>query len=41
MAILLAVQQWRPYLQFQEFTILMDQRSLTQLGDQRLHTHWQ
>jgi hypothetical protein len=41
MAILLAVQQWRPYLQFQEFTILTDQRSLTQLSDQRLHTHWQ
>jgi len=41
MAILLAVQQWRSYLQFQEFIILTDQRSLTQLTDQRLHTHWQ
>lgn len=41
MAILLAVQQWRSYLQFKEFIILTDQRSLTQLSDQRLHTHWQ
>jgi len=39
MAILLVVQNWRPYLQFQEFTILTDQRSLTQLSEQRLHTH--
>jgi hypothetical protein len=41
MAILLAVQQCRLYLQFKEFIILTDQRSLTQLSDQRLHTHWQ
>jgi hypothetical protein len=41
MAILLAVQLWRPYLQFQEFVIFTDQKSLTQLTDQRLHTHWQ
>ena len=41
MAILLAVQAWRPYLQFQEFVILTDQKSLTQLSDQRLHTYWQ
>ena len=41
MAILLAVQYWRSYLQFQEFVILTDQKSLTQLGDQRLHTTWQ
>jgi hypothetical protein len=41
MAILLVVQHWRPYLQFQEFVILTDQKSLTQLADQRLHTHWQ
>lgn len=41
MAILLAVQQWRSYLQFQEFIIITDQHSFTQLGDQRLHTHWQ
>ena len=41
MAILLVVQLWRPYLQFQEFVILTDQKSLTQLTDQRLHTYWQ
>lgn len=41
MAILLAVQSWRSYLQFQEFVILTDQKSLIQLGDQRLHTTWQ
>lgn len=41
MAILLAVQAWRPYLQFQEFVILTDHKSLTQLGDQCLHTTWQ
>lgn len=34
MAILLAVRSWRSYLQFQTFTILTDQRSLTQLTDQ-------
>ena len=41
MAILLVVQNWRSYLQFQEFVILTDQKSLTQLTDQHLHTHWQ
>lgn len=41
MAILIAVQTWRAYLQFQEFLILTDQRSLTQLSEQHLHTHWQ
>ncbi|CAN6166061.1 unnamed protein product [Urochloa humidicola] len=41
MAILLAVQQWRSYLQHGEFTIFTDQRSLVQLSEQRLHTHWQ
>lgn len=40
MAILLVVQTWCSYLQFQEFIILNDQKSLTQLSDQRLHTHW-
>lgn len=38
MAVLLAVQQWRQYLQFGEFTIFTDQQSLVQLTDQRLHT---
>lgn len=37
LAILLAVQQWRAYLQHGEFLILTDQKSLTQLSDQRIH----
>jgi transposase InsO family protein len=41
MAVILAVQQWRQYLQFAEFTIYTDQQSLVQLTDQRLHTPWQ
>lgn len=41
LAILLAVQQWHSYLQHQEFTIFTDQRSLSQLNEQRLHTPWQ
>jgi hypothetical protein len=41
MAILLAVQQWRPYLQHSEFLIKTDHASLAHLQDQRLHTPWQ
>ena len=41
MAVLMAVQQWRSYLQHAEFTIFTDQQSLVQLTDQRLHTIWQ
>lgn len=41
LAILLVVQQWRPYLQHSEFIIYTDQKSLAQLTEQRLHTHWQ
>lgn len=41
MAILTAVQQWRPYLQQSEFVILTDHKSLSQLNEQRLHTSWQ
>jgi len=41
LAILLAVQQWRQYLQLGEFVIRTDQKSLTHLCDQRLHTEWQ
>jgi hypothetical protein len=41
MTILIVVQAWRAYLQFQEFVILTDQRSLTQLAEQQLHTQWQ
>lgn len=41
MAILLAVDHWRAYLQVQEFTIQSDHRSLASLDEQRLHTPWQ
>jgi hypothetical protein len=41
LAILLAVDHWRPYLQVNEFTILSDHRSLACLDEQRLHTPWQ
>jgi hypothetical protein len=41
MAILMAVRQWRPYLQHGEFVIHTDQKSLSRLADQRLHTEWQ
>ena len=41
MAILMAVEQWRSYLQHAEFQIVTDHRSLVQLTEQRLHTPWQ
>eukprot|EP00267_Zea_mays_P041848 XP_020393779.1 uncharacterized protein LOC103628713 [Zea mays] len=41
LAVILAVQQWRYYLQHHEFVILTDHKSLTQLNEQRLHTPWQ
>jgi hypothetical protein len=41
MAILLAVEQWRSYLQHGAFVIYTDQRSLIHLSDQRLNTPWQ
>jgi hypothetical protein len=41
MAILLAVEQWRSYLQHAEFLIRTDRASLSHLNDQRLHTPWQ
>jgi hypothetical protein len=41
LAILLAVEQWRPYLQMKEFVIRTDHKSLTNLNEQRLHTDWQ
>jgi hypothetical protein len=41
LAILMAVQQWRAYLQVNEFIICTDHKSLTHLTDHRLHTEWQ
>ncbi|XP_040381111.1 uncharacterized protein LOC121054722 [Oryza brachyantha] len=41
MAILMAVDHWRSYLQHAQFIILIDHHSLMHLSDQRLHTPWQ
>jgi hypothetical protein len=41
LTILIAVDHWRSYLQLAEFLIIADQKSLTHLSDQRLHTYWQ
>jgi hypothetical protein len=41
LAILMAVDQWRSYLQHAEFHIVTDHKSLVQLTEQRLHTPWQ
>jgi hypothetical protein len=41
LAILMAVEQWRSYLQHVEFHIITDHKSLMQLSEQRLHTPWQ
>lgn len=41
LAILVAVEKWRSYLQLAEFEIHTDQQALIHLNDQRLHTEWQ
>uniref|UniRef100_A0A452XF75 Reverse transcriptase RNase H-like domain-containing protein n=1 Tax=Aegilops tauschii subsp. strangulata TaxID=200361 RepID=A0A452XF75_AEGTS len=41
LAIVVAMDQWRPYLQHAEFDILTDQKSLIHLEHQRLTTPWQ
>jgi hypothetical protein len=38
-AILPAMEQWRSYLQFREFVIAIDHKSLSHLNEQMLHTH--
>ena len=38
LALLLAIEHWRPYLQHAEFVIRTDQKSLLHLTDQRLNT---
>jgi hypothetical protein len=40
LAVLVAIEQWRAYLQHGEFVIFTDQRSLTHITNQRLHTPW-
>lgn len=40
LAILMAVEHWRAYLQYGEFVIRIDKRNLVHLGDQRLTTMW-
>jgi hypothetical protein len=41
LAILMAVDHWRTYLQPAEFIIQTDQKSLIHFDDQRLNTYWQ
>ena len=41
LAILMAMDKWRPYLQRGEFVIKTDQKALTHLDDQRQSTPWQ
>lgn len=41
LAILIAVDHWRQYLQHAEFIIYTDQKSLVHLNEQRLKTPWQ
>lgn len=41
LAILMAVDYWRPYLQAAEFVIQADQKSLIHLDDYRLNSYWQ
>jgi hypothetical protein len=41
LAILLAVDRWRPYLRQSPFVIRTDQRALAHLDEQRLTTPWQ
>jgi hypothetical protein len=41
LTILLAIEQWRPYLHTGEFYIASHQKSLSHLNEQRLHTPWQ
>jgi hypothetical protein len=41
LALIMAVEKWRPYLQRQEFQILTDHRSLSYLNEQNLHSEMQ
>jgi len=37
LAVIMAFTRWKPYLQYKEFCILTNQRSLVHLGEQTLH----
>uniref|UniRef100_A0A0A9HMP3 Reverse transcriptase RNase H-like domain-containing protein n=1 Tax=Arundo donax TaxID=35708 RepID=A0A0A9HMP3_ARUDO len=41
LAVLMAVDRWRPYLQHKEFIVKVDQKSLVHLNDQNLTTQLQ
>jgi hypothetical protein len=41
LAILIAIDQWRQYVQHAEFFIYTDKKSLVHLNEQRLNTPWQ
>jgi hypothetical protein len=41
LALIMAVEKWRPYLQRQEFVILTDHKSLAYLSNQNLHSDMQ
>jgi hypothetical protein len=41
LALIMAVEKWRPYLQRQEFIIRIDHKSLTYLNDQTLQSKLQ
>jgi hypothetical protein len=41
LALIMAVEKWRPYLERQEFVILTDHRSLSYLNEQNLHSNMQ
>jgi hypothetical protein len=41
LALIMAVQKWRPYLQKREFIIKTDHKSLCYLGDQHLQSEMQ
>jgi hypothetical protein len=38
LALIMAVEKWRPYLQLQEFIILTDHKSLAYLNEKNLHS---
>jgi predicted alpha/beta hydrolase len=41
LAILVVVDHWSAFFQLTEFVIVIDQKNLTHLSDQRLNTYWQ